>query len=435
MNQQIIVEYRFIMRRLVRSVLTVVATLLLFQTAAAQGLPAGRPEEAGFSSERLARIRPAMQAYVDEKKFAGIATLIVRRGKIIYADQVGMMDLDGGKAMSRDTILRIYSMSKPIVSVGIMMLCDAGKLRLDDPVSRYIPAFESVKVYHNDKEGEAQLQAASHPITIRHLLMHTAGLTYGVFGDTPVDKLYQKADLFKAPTLEEFVARVARLPLLFEPGSAWNYGMATDILGRVIEVVSGKTLDQFLSQKIFEPLGMRDTAFEVPAEKQGRVSRLYTFENGKFKAVESGPGRLFPFLSGGGGLFSTLDDYAEFSQMLLNGGKLGRARLLRPETVALMTRNYLPKEQIPIRVGKIVFEGYGFGLGFGVRAVPPKSNVEESLGTYKWAGAANTFFWIDPKEKLIGLVMTQLFPFYAHPVDQDFLRLVYGALERRYATP
>ncbi len=394
------------------------------------GLPLASPASAGMSADRLARIRPAMQAYVDDGRAAGVMTLVARRGQVVYWDAVGLRDLEAGDPLEPNDIFRIYSMTKPITSVAIMMLVEEGAAALDEPVSTFIPEFADVAVLTADGERAAP----DRPLTIEHLLTHTSGLTYGFFGDEPVDRLYNESGFFtRAEGLDDFARQAAALPLLASPGDRWNYGISTDILGRVIEVASGQPLDAFLQARILGPLGMDDTAFVVPADKLGRLTGHYAVQDGALQLVDSPADGEYTrppaWLSGGGGLTSTASDYIRFAQMLLQDGQFGGTRLLAPETVQSMRSNRLPEALVPIQLGTYLSPGYGFGLGFAVVVDAAASPEPDNEGVFRWAGAANTFFWIDPQAELIGMVWTQINPFAAYDLEREFQTLVYEALD------
>ena len=398
-------------------------------TAVSDGpLPWSDPAAVGMSAQRLEQIPHAMQRYVDEGSVSGIATMVARRGRLVHWDAVGFRDVESQVALERNDIFRICSMSKPVTSVAVMMLVEEGALALDDPVSRALPAFEHIKVY---EDGE--LVDPSQPITIRDMLGHTSGLTYGLFGTTHVDSLYRAANVLSGD-LESLVEKVTALPLLAHPGSMWNYSLSTDVLGRVIEVTSGQALDEFLAARIFEPLGMRDTAFFVPPEKTVRFTTTYTaLPDGSLRAGFGGCGTYDAkpaLLSGGGGLVSTAADYVRFAQMLLDEGELQGVSLLRPETVDVMRTNRLPNSLIPIRLGPMwEAPGYGFGLGFSVLTDADATPYGDNVGVFRWWGYGSTYFWIDPVDELIGLVMTQLLPPTVADLEPEFQALVYAALE------
>lgn len=405
------------------------------------------PEKAGFSPSRLERVNALMRRYVEGGKLAGTISLIYRQGQVVHFECHGHRDREAGLPMQADTLLRIYSMTKPIVSVAALMLVEAGNLLLDDPIAKYIPAFADVQVYQGSRFNGLHLSAPDRAPTIQDLLRHTAGLSYGWYFDSPVEDVYrQRARQTPPSSLAEFAERVAELPLLYQPGTAWRYSFATDILGRVVEVASGQSLDQFLQEQIFTPLGMQDTGFQVPEDQADRFAVLYTnVENyaiGSDSATipADAPLRVLQgaaqtqflqapaFLSGGGGLISTTGDYLRFCQMLLNGGVLDGTRLLGRKTVDLMRSNHLPSALMPINIGGSVSHGYGFGLGVNVLLDVAAAAVPGSRGSYGWGGAATTTFWIDPAEDLIALFMTQFMPSGFHPIQREFRVAVYQAL-------
>jgi CubicO group peptidase (beta-lactamase class C family) len=403
--------------------------------AAAQGLPAARPLDVGLSSVALERIAPSLQAYVDSGKLAGMVAVVARHGKVGYVQAIGYMDLERKVPMRTDGVFRIYSMTKPIIAAAILTLLDHGKLRLDDPVAKYIPAFASTRVYAGGGAASPLLRAPDVPITIEHLLTHTSGLTYGAFGQTPVDSIYRRANLLDySRTVEQFADSIAHLPLVASPGTAWNYSMAIDVLGRVVEVASGVALDQYLEHEIFAPLQMRETSFHVTPAMDGRIPVLYfRGPNGALRpaaplvAVGYQPtSRLF---SGGGGLLSTPADYLRFAQMLLNGGELEGHRVLKRETVATMMRNHLAPSLTPIVSPMVGLSGYGYGLGGAVLVDSTIAGLPGSPGIYRWWGLMGTFFWIDPKTDLIGMIWTQFNTGRVYPIEQDFQRLVYAAVQ------
>ncbi len=403
--------------------------------ALSQGLPRAHPADVGLSAAALERIAPALQAYVDAGKLPGLLAVVARHGKLAYVGTVGSLDVEHGRALRPDAVFRIYSMTKPITSTAIMQLYEHGKLRLDDPVSRYIPAFAGVKVYAGGSAAQPVLRDPDRPVTLADLLTHTSGLTYGVFGTTPVDTIYRRAILFNPRwTIAQLADSLARLPLAFSPGTKWSYSFATDVLGRVVEVVSGMTLDRYLDSALFRPLGMRMTAFHATRAMDGHIVTAYARgADGKLQPLSpllapefTADGRL---LSGGGGLLSTAGDYLRFAQMLLNGGELNGRRVLQRETVELMLQNHLPSGLTPITITPDWPPGRsGFGYGGAVR-VDSDSTVPGSPGTFRWAGYATTFFWIDPQADLIAMVWTQYVPLTDNwSLDTQFQRLVYAAL-------
>jgi CubicO group peptidase (beta-lactamase class C family) len=397
------------------------------------------PETVGFSSERLDRIAPVLQGYVDRKQIAGMVALIARHGQIAYLERFGMMDVEAQKPIQLDTIFRIASMTKPITGVATLMLLEEGHLQLYDPIAKFIPGFEDVKVFIRKTESGLELADLEREITIRDLFTHTSGLSYGLHPDTdPVDALYlQERKRIPVPddafALEHIIQGLIHLPLAHQPGSKWRYSWATDVLGYLVQVISGKTLDVFLQERIFGPLGMVDTGFCVPKEKLNRLSALYTAKQGTIELTEPSAAerasKLPSFLSGGSGLFSTVSGYARFAQMLLNGGDLDGVRLLGRKTVELMTTNHLPQELLPFGFGEdAIIYGYGFGLCVRVLVDVALSKVMGSVGEFGWDGAFSTCFWIDPKEDLLGVLMPQLGPNGSYPIHQQFKTLTYQAL-------
>jgi len=388
------------------------------------------PGEVGFSAERLKRIDAAMQRYIDQRKLAGIATLVARRGRVVHFERFGLQDIKANEPIQLDTIFRIYSMTKPITSVALMMLYEHALFHLTDPVSKFIPEFKKVKVFLNDGE----LADLEREISIHDLLTHTAGLSYGDEEDSPVDELYRQADLFSADiTLQEMIRRLTELPLAHQPGQVWHYSVATDVVGYLVELISGMSFADFLEDKIIRPLGMKDTAFFVPSEKMERFATVYgQTEEGNLEVLDVATAgdytEALRLHSGGHGLVSTTADYLRFAQMVLNGGELDGVRLLGPKTVELMTANHLPPPLFPIAMGEVQMRGFGFGLGFSVLMDVAQAGVMGSVGTHGWGGWASTKFWIDPQEGLIGILMLQYIPSDAYPIGEDFRTLVYQAL-------
>lgn len=385
------------------------------------------PEKLGFSAMRLNRITRMLQRYVDEGKLAGMSAAVVRHSELAYRQCIGQMDIASGTPMRPDTLFRIFSMTKPITSVALMMLYEEGRFHLTDPVSRFIPGFEKVQVYASN--GKAT--KLEREIEIHHVLSHTSGLSYGFDENDPIDKLYRAANVLRIDeTAAEKMARLVELPLAFQPGTSWRYSVGTDVAGYLVEVISGMSLDEFLQQRVFAPLGMVDTAFYTPVEKRARLATLYSADKAG-SLVDVGGGEMDwmaqphspAFLSGGGGLVSTLDDYVRFCQMLLNRGALNGERLLGRKTVELMTTNHLPASVHP--TGD---EAGGFGLGFRILTDLAKSRSLGSVGSYSWGGAASTSFWIDPVEDLFGVLMLQYVPNQSYPIEQDFRISVYQAL-------
>ena len=390
-----------------------------------------QPESMGFSSQRLERINHVMQQYVDEKKLAGIVSLVARHGKIVHFEKFGMADIRGKKPMQTDSLFRIYSMTKPITSTAVLMLFEEGRFRLTDPVQQYIPAFKDVKVLDSSPNSVKRLIEPNRPVSIRDLLTHTAGLSYGFDDNFYVDDLYRKNMWAKMDrgslNLEGMVIEIAKIPLLFQPGTNFHYSTAVDVLGYLVQVVSGIPFEDFLQLRIFDPLGMVDTAFYVPQEKIGRFTVVYgPEEKGGLKVVDQVKGSRYlnppKAPSGGGGLVASTLDYLRFCQMLLNHGEFEGMRLLGRKTVELMTLDHLPAG---VDVGS---PHEGFGLGVSVIRDVAKSQNLGSVGIYGWGGAANTNFWIDPVEDLIGIFMSQYMAPDNMPAETDYRNLVYQAL-------
>ncbi len=410
----------------------ILAVLAPHVRLSAEEIPQAEPSAVGLSAEKLSEIRPAMQRYVDEGKLPGVVTLLARRGKIAHFEAVGYMDVEAKRPMRRDAIFRIYSMSKPITSVAVMTLYEAGKFELDDPVSKFIPQLKGLKVVGDLRDSSVPPVEPQREMTVRDLLRHTAGLTYGYFGNTVVDRQYRSVKLLdRTSSLEQMIDKLSKIPLLYQPGSRWHYSVAVDVLGRLVEVLSGERFDVYLQQHIFEPLDMRDTAFYVPEEKLDRFTTNYRPGRDGLVPIdepESSTYRRSPsLLSGGGGLVSTTRDYLRFCQMLLNGGRLNGVQILRPETVALMTRNHLPEKLVPIGFGLVKRPGVGFGLGFSVRVEATGDEPPGAVGEYGWGGAASTLFWISPREEMIGIAMTQRMPVDTR-YAQEFRRIAYEAI-------
>ena len=394
------------------------------------GLPLTGPASVGMSAEGLDQIRPAMQAYIDDGRLAGVVTMVARRGQVVHWDAVGMRDLDAGDPLENDDIFRIFSMTKPITSTAIMILVDDGKVALNDPLSKFLPEFVDVQVLND----EGNRVPANGPITVQHLLTHTSGLTYGFFGNSPVDRIYNESGIFaNAQGLDEFATGIAGLPLLAHPGEVWNYSVSTDILGRVVEVASGQTFDAFLNDRIIGPLGMEDTAFQVAADKLDRFSGSYATVEGALRLTDSPVDGQYTrppaWLSGGGGLTSTASDYIRFAQMLLNEGELEGIRILSADRVRTMRTNHLPDALVPIALGNYLSPAYGFGLGFAVVVDEDASPEPDNNGVHRWAGAANTFFWIDPQEELVGMVWMQYGQFAAYEIEREFQTIVYESIQ------
>jgi CubicO group peptidase (beta-lactamase class C family) len=377
--------------------------------AASRDLPSANAESEGMSAERLARLGSGMKQLVDEGKLAGVVTMVSRHGKVVEFDAVGKRDIAANAPMQKDSIFRIYSMSKPITGVAMMILFEEGKWQLNDPVAKYIPEFATLKVYGTDANNNVVMKDQNHPVTMRELMSHSGGFTYGFFSNTPVDKLQLQADVLNPNnTLDEFIKRVAKLPLNAQPGSEWHYSISVDIQGYIVQKLSGMPFEEFLEKRIFKPLGMVDTGFYVPKDKLNRFAEFYSYDkDGKMQVVGPHDGLNHDFSakpalsSGGGGLVSTASDYMRFCQMVLNGGQLDGVRILSPLTVELMRTNVLAP-------GLTVFgQVAGFGLDFAVYTDPVAAGGYYGKGSFYWGGAAGTWFWIDPVNDLIVLGMIQ----------------------------
>jgi CubicO group peptidase (beta-lactamase class C family) len=406
------------------------------------------PESVGFSSERLARITRVMQSYVDHRGFVGMSTMLARRGRVIHFEQVGWQDRESRTPMSPDAIFRIYSMTKPIVCVALMTLFEEARIHLFDPVSRFLPAFGKIRVLVGDAPSEAREVDLVRPITVRDLFTHTAGLTYSFHEESPVNELYRQARIMADGdrSLEAVIGDLGRLPLAYQPGSKWHYSISIDVIGHLIEVISGKPLQQFLQERLFEPLGMTDTGFAVPPDKRNRLVTMYGHpdigsntmtaileawkarRNERIDVEQTHPStNSRTFARGGYGLFSTAWDYMRFAQMLMNRGELDGVRILAPKTVELMHMNHLPQALLPYGIGPIAYGGYGFGLGSRVLLNVAESGMPGSVGEFGWGGVAKTYYWVDPKEELIGVLMSQYMLAFDLP-EKDFQVLTYGAL-------
>jgi len=403
--------------------------LALTAVSLAQPLPQTPAEGKGFSPQRLEKMHAVVQRYIDEGKHAGAISMIVRDGNIVDWQTYGYRDLEAKAPMEKDTIVRIYSMSKIITSVAVLMLHEEGRFKLNDPVASYIPELKDMKVFKGGTADKPDLVDAKSPITIKHLLTHTAGFTYGSTNNA-VETLNERADLWNAPTFKEFISRVAKLPLAHQPGEAFRYGINTDVLGYLVEVVSGQKFEDYLEQRLFRPLGMRDTAFYVPEEKRSRLAKIYEAgPDGKLRPAKPildsyhGSGQGFP--SGGGGLYSTIGDYARFGQMLLNGGRLEDHQILGRKTVELMMVNHLNHLE---RQTHIWSDSDGFGLGGAVRIDLAKGNSLGSEGQFGWTGAATTYFNLDPREYTLALLFVQHFPHDQHGIFWKFSTLFYQSL-------
>ncbi len=387
------------------------------------------PESVGIAPDRLKRLDEQMHAFVDNGQISAVQTAIMRRGKLVHFNSYGHQDIDSKKKIQENSIWRIYSMTKPIVSVGLMMLYEEGKFQLNDPLYQYIPELKDMKVH----TGGRTTAPAKNPIRVVDILRHSSGFGYGWGPDTYVDSLYKSVNRWALKNNAEFVKSLSELPLYYEPGTGWRYSVSTDVCGYLVEVLSGQPLDEFLKERIFEPLQMTDTHFEVPAEKVDRfVSNYTTTKDGTLKLIDhpakSRYTKTVTMFSGGGGLVSTTNDYLLFSQMLLNGGELNGHRLLSPKTIELMTKSHT--NGISHAGGPIALPGDGnhFGLGFSVVTDLAGTARTGSEGTFGWGGAAGTFFRIDPKEELIYVMMIQLMPYSHLQAREKFQTMVYQAI-------
>lgn len=440
-------------RYMMRILALLLAVALVSSASFAGTLPKSTPEEVGLSAERLQRITDAMKADVANGDISGAVALVARKGKIAYIEAQGMADKEKSVPMKADDIFRIYSMSKPITSVAAMILFEEGKFFLDDPVSKYIPELGGLKVIVESevKDGavfnlpkddpaatpqkatslaDVTTQDAHRDMTIHDLFRHTSGLTYGFFGNSEVDQLYQQVGLLTTDKdLAEMTQKLGKLPLKHHPGEVWEYSVSVDVLGRLVEVLSGMPFDQFLEERIFTPLGMVDTGFAVPEADMGRFAQMYTPDAAtKIKPAPAFFSRNFvghpTFFSGGGGMVSTAQDYFRFCQMMLNGGELDGVRILGRKTVELMASDHT--FEIPMSTGRDT--GYAFGLGFAVAQDPGRIGVPVSDGEYNWGGAAGTKFWIDPKEEFIGIYMVQILPHTGLHFGDTFKNLAYQTI-------
>ena len=400
------------------------------------------PKEVSLDATRLKNIDKHFKRYVDEGRLAGFAVAVARRGEVAHFGMYGAKDSDTGESITSDTMYRIYSMTKPVTSIALMMLVEQGLLQLTDPVSKFIKSFGETRVWNTGTILKPMTAALTEPIRVWHLLTHTSGLTYGFNYADVVDDMYRRAGfetgLSYNESLEVVCDKIASLPLVFQPGSSWNYSMATDVVGRIIEVISKMPLDEFLEKNIFAPLGMTDTAFFVPEEKRSRVSSLYRYDevnHSKIKLDTLGNSSLEnpKFLSGGGGLISTAGDYFKFIRMLEGRGKSGDVRIVSSRTIDLMTQNHLPNNADISTFGRpigeeFLYDGLGFGLGFSVVVDQAKTRVACPKGTFAWGGMASTAFWVDPVNEISAMFFTQLIPSGVYPIRQYLRSLVYAAL-------
>jgi CubicO group peptidase (beta-lactamase class C family) len=403
--------------------------------------PTADPAALGFDPRRLARLDTHFARYVDDGRLAGWHIVVTRRGQVVHSSTYGQRDLAAGLPVTEDTLWRVYSMTKPITSVVAMSLWEEGRLELTDEVSRYIPKFANVRVYDKGSALRPYTVPATEPIRIWHLLTHTAGLTYGFMHSNPVDERYRMAGFDLAPQTGLDLAgacdRYAGLPLLFQPGSGWGYSVATDVLGRVIEVICERPLDEVIAERVLRPLGMDDTRWWVEPADASRLAALYAFDPGTGRSGRTDLGRYAlekpVALMGGSGLLSTAADYHRFTQMLLRGGELDGERILGTRTLRYMTRNHLPGGRDLASFDAQGFPettlvGIGFGLGFAVVENPLPVKTLMSPGEFYWGGMASTSFWVDPAEEVTAMLFTQLMPSGIHPLRPQLHQLVYSAL-------
>lgn len=400
-----------------------------------------RPESEGFSSARLESLHALMQQTVDQQQLSGIVTLLARHGKVVDYHAYGYRDLASKTPMTKDTIFRDYSMTKPVTGVAMMILYEQGKWMPSDPIAKYIPDFAHLKVYDGvDADGNMILVDPVHPPTMRELMTHTAGFTYGFFGTTPVDKLYQEVHPLDSKNLQEMIDKLAKLPLLYQPGTRWVYSMSMDIQGYIVEKLSGQSLPDFIRDHIYSPLGMRDAGFYVPEGKRDRLTTLYrSGPNGELLADANAGNVNRSFLeqpsapSGGGGMVSTAEDYYRFATMLLDHGELDGHRILSPASVTLMSSNHLAPELVTGKFGigaQTMRPGFGYGYNCAVVFDPPTANLPEGKGTFFWDGAAGTWFWIDPTNDIVFIGMIQRMGGRPGMPNLQYLsrQIVYGAL-------
>jgi len=419
-------------------IVSAAALLVLAPSAwATEALQTVTPEQVGLSAERLARIDQAMEGHVDEGHFSGAIGMIVRRGKIGYFKTWGDMDKESGTKMSEDAIFRMYSMTKAVTGVAAMILYEHGHFALTDPISNYLPEFKTMRVAIDEAgpvagRRKSYTVPADRQITVRDLFMHTAGLSYPGPIAPDGERYFAKTGVSQATTLEEMVKRIAKAPLVQQPGTTWQYGYSTDVLARYVEAVSGMPIDEFFRKNIFEPLGMNDTGYYVPEKKWDRFTVLYTLNDGKKTVRRSTAAAQDSYkqpttkLGGGSGLVSTTKDYARFCQMLANDGELNGVRILSRKSVELMRADHMPVD-MP-RAGGTSLAGWGFGLTFAVSRGPGQTGIIGTKGEYRWGGAAGTRFWIDPKEEMVTIFMVQILPYRGLSYGQEFKRLAYQAI-------
>ena len=398
------------------------------------------PAEVGFDPARLARIDRHLARYVDDGRLAGWQVLVSRGGRRVHSSVYGLRDREAGLPVEPDTLWRIYSMTKPVTTVLAMQLFEEGRFALNDELSRYLPAFAEMRVYRSGTAEAPKTVPATEPIRLWHLMTHTAGLTYGFTRSSAVDEMYRLAGSdFAQPPHMDLTALCdlwSTMPLLFEPGTSWNYSVATDVLGRVCEVLTGQSLDQLFRERILDPLGMTDTDWS--ATDVDRLAALYapmpgTGEAFRYDVIGAAAHKPPHWLGGGGGLVSTAHDYDRFTRMLLGGGELEGTRVIGSRTLRYMTKNHLPGGQLLTSLARgqfaeTAYDGMGFGLGFGVLVDPVALKVPASAGEFTWGGAASTAFWVDPAEQITAAFYTQLLPSSTYPIRSELRSLVYTSL-------
>ena len=413
----------------VRYLLLLALVLVFSGSLCGKEIPTAKPEEVGMSSAKLTKVDEAVERLIEQKRLVGGTVVIARHGKIVHFKSYGQMDRERDKAMANDAIVRIYSMTKAIATAAALTLVDEGKLGLDAPVSKHLPQLKDLKVHH--KDGPV---AVKREMTVRDLMRHTAGLTYGFVGDSPVERAYRKTNVQdRNSTLDEMTEKLSGIPLLYEPGTDWTYSVSIDVLGHVIEVVSEKKLDEFLEERIFAPLDMHDTGFAIEKSQLDRFAANYTSDNSGKLTLRDDPHKSRylnspKLLSGGGGLVSTARDYLRFLMMVSQGGELDGQRVLSEAMVKQMTTNQLPADVPCIKFGEQIRTGVGFGLGFSVRTEMSKWDPGGRVGEYGWGGAASTHYWVSPKDDLIVITLEQTMP-YSFLTEWAIKGLVYDAIE------
>ena len=413
--------------KIIRTVLCLVAALgfIGFQTASAAEIPTIAPEREGFSPERLARLNAKMHGYVDQGRTAGVITLIARHGKIVHFDVYGKADIEAGTPMKSNSLFRMYSMTKPVTSTALLMLYEEGRFQLDDPLEKYFPEFKDLQVYVSGSGDQMKLEPPKRKPTVRDIFRHTAGFSYSS-GQTPVDKMYQDAKVMWG-SLQEMISKLARIPLLYQPGTRWVYSVSHDLQAALVERLSGMKFEDFMSSRIFKPLDMKDATLGVPALDISRLTTSYGVKEGKLAPADKPATSSYKGVYGGSSLTSSARDYLRFAQMLANGGQLDGVRLLAPGTVRLMSSNHLPDGVWMDMGDSSVNTGTGYGLGVSVLVDPVRRGKLGSKGEFGWSGAASTHFIIDPEKNIVAIFLTQKFP-DDHLFHYEFITMVYQAV-------